>query len=366
MKLGILVIPSLNRPLMFPWNSHLEMLPYGGRFRAVDFWLASMSSAGIKHFLVVEDSPNSELRSYLVDRFLDYEFLFIGMKTAESEVEEIKDVLAGVEVESVLIGVFCGVFWADLSDLPDGKFAVVKGVVKDTKAVVRIQGKHLWKALDCIVKGKAVESGGLSDMFLKDLKTKPFEVEPLIFDLLVSVEQYFQWHIKLAKGEYLKYDDKFSLVPVPSVSHHEYGIIAKKGRVVRSLIAEGTRIEGEVIDSVVMPGVKISRKSRVENSIIMPGVWIGKDVQITNSIVGEVKFAPEKPTIHSGCRIGKSIGDGKPNVERPDVVSSGITLISNDIEIPRGLLIGTNCIVLSKDTSLLKSKKVIPDGSLVK
>ena len=72
----------------------------------------------------------------------------------------------------------------------------------------------------------------------------------------------------------------------------------------RSLITEGCEIYGEVSDSVVFAGVQIGKGSKISNSVILPNVRIGKNCIIDKAIIGD------KTVLEDGCLVnapGKGI-----------------------------------------------------------
>jgi len=73
--------------------------------------------------------------------------------------------------------------------------------------------------------------------------------------------------------------------------------LAPTAKVRYSLVNEGGVIRGEVDHSVLFPGVTVGPGSIVRNSIIMPNVKIGSNVVIENAIVHE------KINITDNCRI---------------------------------------------------------------
>ena len=58
-------------------------------------------------------------------------------------------------------------------------------------------------------------------------------------------------------------------------------------KVVHSIVSEGCVIDGEVVNSVLSPAVKIGRGAKVLNSVIMPGTVIEDGAVVEYSIVGE-------------------------------------------------------------------------------
>jgi glucose-1-phosphate adenylyltransferase len=61
--------------------------------------------------------------------------------------------------------------------------------------------------------------------------------------------------------------------------------ISSTGKVKSSLLNEGCIIHGEVNNSVLFPGVIVGENSIVSDSVIMPGVQIGERVMIKKSII---------------------------------------------------------------------------------
>lgn len=63
--------------------------------------------------------------------------------------------------------------------------------------------------------------------------------------------------------------------------------VAEEGQVSDSIVADGAYIAGSVDHSVISHGVQIAENSQVRDSFIMPGVTIEEDVVIENAIIGE-------------------------------------------------------------------------------
>ncbi|WP_047151089.1 glucose-1-phosphate adenylyltransferase [Aneurinibacillus tyrosinisolvens] len=78
--------------------------------------------------------------------------------------------------------------------------------------------------------------------------------------------------------------------------------IAPEAAVNRSLINGGCSIYGEINHSLLFSGVSVGPGSVIHDSVIMPGVKIGRNVSIYKAIVGE------GTVIEDGCTIGGSIG----------------------------------------------------------
>lgn len=94
--------------------------------------------------------------------------------------------------------------------------------------------------------------------------------------------------------------------------------IGSKANVNESLIVEGCIIEGDVEHSVIFQGVSIGKNSVIKDSVIMPDTKIEDNVVINKAIVGS------KAIIRNGCKIG----DGKKIavIASKEELKSGTTL----------------------------------------
>ena len=64
-----------------------------------------------------------------------------------------------------------------------------------------------------------------------------------------------------------------------------------------ALVADGCVIQGEVKDSVLFRGVRVSKGARISGSIIMQDCYIGEDVELENVILDK------DVTVLSGARL---------------------------------------------------------------
>ena len=109
-------------------------------------------------------------------------------------------------------------------------------------------------------------------------------------------------------------------------------------RVANALVARGCRIEGEVISSVLFPGVEVAAGASVRDSVVMSDTVLGPACRVSRSIVDK------------GCSIGGGavVGVGDAHVANrlsPSHLDCGITVIGKEAIVPQGFAVGTNCIV---------------------
>jgi len=70
-----------------------------------------------------------------------------------------------------------------------------------------------------------------------------------------------------------------------------------------SLITEGSEVYGHVKHSVLFAGSTVEKGAIVRDSIIMPGVTVQSGAVVDHAIVGE------KSVVRSGCRVGEDLGE---------------------------------------------------------
>ncbi len=110
------------------------------------------------------------------------------------------------------------------------------------------------------------------------------------------------------------------------------------GRASQSLIGSGCIIRGTVERSVLSPGVIVEAGAVVRDSILMNGCWVGAGTVVDHSILDKNVF------VGRGTRLGDG-DDYSPNVECPEHLSSGVTIVGKNTRLPEGLVVGRNCRV---------------------
>ena len=106
-------------------------------------------------------------------------------------------------------------------------------------------------------------------------------------------------------------------------------------RVERSLVANGCEVAGHVVRSVLFPGVVVPRGAVVRDSILMHDTLVGRDAIVDRAIVDK----------HVRIGAGAMVGHGEANVPNracPDHLASGITLVGKGATLPTGVSIGRN------------------------
>jgi len=123
-----------------------------------------------------------------------------------------------------------------------------------------------------------------------------------------------------------------------------------------NLLSDGCRIDGRVERSVISPGVSVAPGAVVRDSIIFTDTEIGPGAVVDRAIVDK------NVVIGAGARVGHG-DDNTPNRELPNLLNTGITLVGKGAEIPGDAVIGRNCVIHPFVRARKLAGKELPSGS---
>ena len=112
--------------------------------------------------------------------------------------------------------------------------------------------------------------------------------------------------------------------------------IGPTAQVHRSLVSHGCVINGTVVNSVLSPGVHVDVGAVVRDSIIM------FDTVIRTGAVVDRAIIDKEAVIGPGAIVGDHTDPDVPNEREPGRLSTGITVIGKRAVVPRGTRIGRN------------------------
>lgn len=114
--------------------------------------------------------------------------------------------------------------------------------------------------------------------------------------------------------------------------------IALEANVRRCIVTEGGMIYGDVYHSVLFSGVTVGRGSKVTNSILMPNVRVGENVIIENAIIAE------NAMIGDNCHIGYR-GTLEDECKLEPKNSDDITVIGENLTLPNGFVLDKGVMI---------------------
>ena len=114
--------------------------------------------------------------------------------------------------------------------------------------------------------------------------------------------------------------------------------VGAKANITSSAVTEGCNINGTVNHSVLFGGVTVGEDAVVKDSVIMPGVKIGDGAYIEKAIIG------------SGAVIGRGVSIGRNDAEGDNPYASsycthGIVLVEDNAEIAANTIIAKGSMV---------------------
>lgn len=119
--------------------------------------------------------------------------------------------------------------------------------------------------------------------------------------------------------------------------------LGKYASVHNSMLSAGCIVNGRVVDSVIFPGTIVHQNSMVISSVIMDDCLVQRDCILDRVIMDK------RVVLAEGVRIGLG-ADDIPNREFPDLLNTGLSVIGKNSVVPPQMVIGRNCLVGSDIT----------------
>jgi glucose-1-phosphate adenylyltransferase len=124
-----------------------------------------------------------------------------------------------------------------------------------------------------------------------------------------------------------------------------------------SLISNGCRVEGTVERSILSSGVRVAEGAIIRDSVILADTVIEAGAIIDRCVVDK------RVVIGAGARVGDG-DDNAANKTMPEVLNTGLTMVGEKSVIPEGLVIGRNVVIHPDSTEkTFGKKKKVASGS---
>lgn len=144
---------------------------------------------------------------------------------------------------------------------------------------------------------------------------------------------------------YLLDDEEWKIFSRNPVKPPQY--LGPFSEVKNSYVTVGCEVLGSVTNSVVFEGVRIEEGAVVEDSVLFPCASIKSGARVKKSMIGTNAYICED------AFVGSFDEDAVNDFFDPNICSDGITLIGPDVIIGKGVKIGQNAMV----TQNVKEKK---------
>lgn len=120
--------------------------------------------------------------------------------------------------------------------------------------------------------------------------------------------------------------------------------VSPDARLRNCYVTEGCEIYGEIDHSVVFEGVTVEEGAKIEDSIIFPGAVIKKGASVYKALIGTGAIIGEN------ARIGSDDESANTDWINNKICSDNITLIAPDVEIGEGVKVAQNSMVTENIT----------------
>jgi glucose-1-phosphate adenylyltransferase len=135
--------------------------------------------------------------------------------------------------------------------------------------------------------------------------------------------------------------------------------IGPSAQVSGNLLSNGCRVDGIVERSVLSPGVYVAEGAIVRDSVLL------NDTVVASGAVVDRCIIDKGVRIQAGARVGEG-EDNTPNVDNPEFINTGITLVGKECIIPENIVIGRNVVVhANTEPEAFGKRKQIASGSSI-
>jgi glucose-1-phosphate adenylyltransferase len=135
--------------------------------------------------------------------------------------------------------------------------------------------------------------------------------------------------------------------------------VGPTAQVHRSLVSHGCVINGTVVNSVLSPGVRVDVGAVVRDSILM------FDTVVRSGAVVDRAILDKEVTVGQGAIVGDGPDFDTPNKLEPGRLNTGITVVGKQSVIPRGVRLGRNVKVGGQVRSSDFATRTVRSGGTV-
>lgn len=174
-----------------------------------------------------------------------------------------------------------------------------------------------------------------------------------------TVDSYWATNLDLLKPNAALdlYEDKWHIhTKSEELPAAKYG---PQSKVLSSMVSNGCIIRGTVLNSVLSPGVYVSPGAVIKDSVVMNDTWIGPGALLDKVVIDK------EVRIGAGAVVGTG-DESVANLQMPDRIFAGISVIGKGTYIPDGLKVGRNVLINSgRDAAHFPADGVVADGQTI-
>ncbi|PKO22887.1 MAG: glucose-1-phosphate adenylyltransferase [Chloroflexi bacterium HGW-Chloroflexi-1] len=176
-----------------------------------------------------------------------------------------------------------------------------------------------------------------------------------------TVDAYWQTSMELISGQsQLKLYDPDWVIHTRSEERPPVKV-GPQASVNESMVCNGCIVRGQVLRSVLSPGVYVSPGAVVRESVIMNDTWIGPGAVVDRCILDKAVV------VGAGTHLGWGDDYDTPNAAAPDRFYTGPTIVGKGAHIPANRRIGRNVVIQAEvdEEAFAEFGESVPSGSTV-
>ncbi len=136
-------------------------------------------------------------------------------------------------------------------------------------------------------------------------------------------------------------------------------LIGPQARVEGNLLCDGCQIYGQVIRSVIAPGVVVAPGAVVRDSILLTDTLVEQDAVVDRCILDKESF------VGAGARVGYG-EDNTPNHAAPERLNTGLTVTGRRARMPAKATIGRNVVIMPRtNETAFAASQTVPSGQTI-
>jgi len=330
------------------------MLPFGGKFRVVDFTLRNSNALGAAYTILFNDI-NDDLDKYILDRdiFDDGSVAHLVRVVYSQDMSQFQNIVDETNTTHYILYNGDNPSIIDFQDLLN-RFA--KKGVDAMIYLIEIGGKTTMANKILVAKRKALQKA--VKKAVKENRKAPNLVE-MIINMVInqgvnrSVYKAYYWPVNNIPDYYnitreiiwnkeissLLYKNK---IIKSRITSEGYARLGKNAEAVNSFMSDFCQIYGRVDNSIIYPGVIVEEKAEVKDSILLPFAHVGRSARVVRSIIDENIRPADRPNVGIYCNVGTE-KESLRNGDFPQSIFSSNTLLGKNCYIPNRVTIGGAC-----------------------
>jgi len=170
-----------------------------------------------------------------------------------------------------------------------------------------------------------------------------------------TIRTFYQANLELLRPlpQFALYDSRW---PILTRDEERPPVIAfDSAEIENSLVANGCRVAGKVSNSVLFPGVRVGRGAEIRNSVVMSDTIVEPGARIDGAIVDKYVRVGE------GVRLG--VGERADGARLEWL--GGLVLVGKEAVLPAGLTVGRSSVIGVGARPQDFSGAVVPSGTLL-